>query len=288
MEELRSEVLHIVDSIQGEVGKVDFKFKLYLTEEINNFFTQEYAIEEEMKQEEDLILKLVKMIEDDEKPLSRKKRRRTVISEVNFWDTYWGQLISHPNVKNPKAKEGKQFRRRFRLPFPVFEFLVKLCEQHNIFETIYKTKIPIQAKILSCLRWLGRDECADSINEASNQLIAESTAYPIFRKFINGMVDKIYPCFVKFPTGAELDKVMHSYAELGLPGAVGSMDCTHIEWMMCPKAEKFAAKGKEGYPTLAFQVLVDHNKRVLSCSQHFLGKIILQMNCLFKFYIKCH
>ena len=275
MEDLNEKILNLADDIYRDFGRFDLKpdqFKSYVEGEIKNCFTEEYMTEEEIKLEDDLILRLLKMNEEDEAPASHKvKRRRTVIPQVNFWETYWGQLISHPNVNNPKAKEGKQFRRRFRLPFPVFQFLVKLCEEHNIFETIYTTKIPIEAKVLSCLRWLGRDECADSINELSNLLIAESTAYPIFRKFINGMIEKIYPCFVKFPTGAELDKVMQTYAELGLPGAVGSMDCTHVEWMMCPKGERFGAKGKEGYPTLAFQVVVDHNKRVLSCSQYFLG-----------------
>ena len=34
-----------------------------------------------------------------------------------------------------------------------------------------------------------------------------------------------------------------------------------------------ACTGKEGFPTLAFEVSSDHKKRILSCSQYFWGSI---------------
>ena len=51
------------------------------------------------------------------------------------------------------------------------------------------------------------------------------------------------------------------------------MDCTHIKWTLCPKDKKHHASGKEGFPTLVFQVCVDQNKRVINVSQQFLGSI---------------
>ena len=199
------------------------------------------------------------------------RKRKRYANANDFWEQPWGQLICEPTVNNPMSRHRKIFRRRFRLPFPVFQFLVKLCNDHNIFQSIYKTKIPTEAKVLACLRWLGRDDCADSIFESSSGIIGESTAYPIFQKFVKGIVTYIYPVFVQFPTGKELDKVMHTYSQLVLPGAVGSMDCTHVKWMACPKGERFGAVGKEGFPTLSFQVVVDHRKKVLHVSQWFLG-----------------
>lgn len=64
---------------------------------------------------------------------------------------------------------------------------------------------------------------------------------------------------------------MKSYDEVGMTGAMGSMDATHIEWTICPYSERASCTGKEGYPTIAYNVVVDHNLRVLSCTRGFPG-----------------
>ncbi len=48
-----------------------------------------------------------------------------------------------------------------------------------------------------------------------------------------------------------------------MPGACGSMDVVHIKWSSCPAGDYNRAKGKEGYPTLGFQVITDFNRRIL-------------------------
>ena len=50
-------------------------------------------------------------------------------------------------------------------------------------------------------------------------------------------------------------KVMNVYRKMGFPGAVGSVNATHIRWHMCPVEFVHAATGKEKYPSVAFQVL---------------------------------
>ena len=47
---------------------------------------------------------------------------------------------------------------------------------------------------------------------------------------------------------------MRVCAEMGLPGAVGSVDATHIRWHMCPVEKVYLATGKEKHPSVAFQV----------------------------------
>ena len=59
--------------------------------------------------------------------MKARKRRRSA-SNTSFWETPWGELISSKNVVNPKSREGKNFRRRFRLPYPLFQYLVQLCD----------------------------------------------------------------------------------------------------------------------------------------------------------------
>ena len=200
------------------------------------------------------------------------KRQRTIKDYVGeFWESQWGQLISNPNVENPRKTEGRRFRRRFRLPFPVFQHLVELCTRENIFKLVNKSPIPIELKILSCLRILGRDNCADDITELTQQILGESTVNFIFKAFVEGMELLVYPKVCKFASGKLFQQVLQIYSKLGLPGCVGSMDCTRIKWIMCPQRTRWHHVGKEGFPTMVFLVIVDHKHRVQYCSGFFKG-----------------
>ena len=58
-----------------------------------------------------------------------------------------------------------------------------------------------------------------------------------------------------------------------LSGAVGSMDCTHVRWNQCPVNLTNFCTGKEKVPTLAFNCIVDHSRRILWRSNAFYGAI---------------
>jgi hypothetical protein len=62
---------------------------------------------------------------------------------------------------------------------------------------------------------------------------------------------------------ASLDRTMKSYESVGLPGACGSIDVVHMKWLACPAGDYNRAKGKEGYPSVAFQCITDYNRRFL-------------------------
>jgi len=153
---------------------------------------------------------------------TRTTRRRS----PNLWETGWGRLLLSDAIKVPVSYEAKIFRKRFRLPYPLFQRFVAECNQANIFEEINITKIAVEFKVLIGLRTLGRDNCADDVSEFLN--IGDSTINSIFKKFLSGCVKYLYPKYVYVPDGEELDEIRNVYEKLGLPGCVGSMDCTHI------------------------------------------------------------
>ena len=111
---------------------------------------------------------------------------------------------------------------------------------------------------------LGRGEVADTVSELSQ--IPRSSLHPILDKFVHRFSEAFYKDFVKFPTGESLVKVMSCYSKCGFPGAVGSMDCTHVTWNQCPVNLINNCTGRQKKPTLAFNCIVDHSRRILYCS----------------------
>ena len=152
----------------------------------------------------------------------------------------------------------------------MFLEIVEECKEHNVFGIpVRKSKILIEYKVLACLKILGRDLCCDEIDEVLN--ISESTVNKFFHQFITNFANAVYDKYVYVPDGAELDAVQEVYSRMGFPGCVGSMDCTHVFWDKCPERLKFLCKGKEGKPSVAFQAVVDHTRRIHHISKPFYG-----------------
>ena len=190
----------------------------------------------------------------------------------NLWETPWGNMLQNPSVSVVGSWENRKFRRRFRVPHSMFLEIVEECKQYNVFGVQQrKSKISIEFKVLSCLKIMGRDLCADEIDERLN--IAESTVNKFFKDFIFNYAEALYEKWVYVPQGAELDAVEAVYRRLGFPGCVGSMDCTHIVWDKCPERWRLLCKGKEGEPTVAFQAVVEHTRRIQHISKPFYGAI---------------
>lgn len=181
----------------------------------------------------------------------------------------WGLMMKSKSFLDPTSEIYKTFRRRFRLPPPLFKQFVKLCENFNIFDSIYEGKIPIEMKILSSLRILGRDNVLDDMVEFAHY--SKTAIQKAFTDFTNNVALRLFPHYVKYPEGAEMKKMMETFASLGFPGCVGSVDCTHVRWDQCPALYRNLMKGKEGYPTVAFEVICDHQRKILHCSSSFFG-----------------
>ena len=199
-----------------------------------------------------------------------KKRRIAKERCINYWNTPWGRMLTDPQNRIEGTREFKTFRRRFRMPAELFlDFFIPRVKAVNLFDSKYQSAIPVEIKCLIALRILGRGHSADDNWDGSG--VAESTCTAIFHKFIRGMVTHFFAESVKPPTGDKLTEVMATYARLGYPGAVGSIDCTHIYWGKCPVRLTNLCKGKEKVPSLSFEVVVDHTGCIHSCTEGFVG-----------------
>ena len=69
-------------------------------------------------------------------------------------------------------------------------------------------------------------------------------------------------------------RIEFGYRRIGLPGCAGSTDCVHIGWDRCPAELRSVCVGKEGFPTVSYEVTVDHNKKIIALTPSgFFGSI---------------
>ena len=93
--------------------------------------------------------------------------------------------------------------------------------------------------------------------------ISKSECTIFFHVFIDEM-NNMRDEFISMPKNAsELAPITRGYEKSGLPGCCGSMDVVHVRWSQCPTGDLNRAKGKESYPTLAFECVTDFNRQIL-------------------------
>ncbi len=133
----------------------------------------------------------------------------------------WGQMLVDPTISVVGSWFNWKFRCRFRVPYSMFLEIVAECKEHNVFGIQLRSKIKVEFKVLTCLKILGRDLCADEIEE--HLKIAESTINKFFKMFIYNYASAMYSKWVNVPEGEDLDWVESTYRRMGFPGCIGSM-----------------------------------------------------------------
>jgi hypothetical protein len=222
---------------------------------------------------------------------STKKVRKSVPFHLRFpkSEAPWAKMLSN-NVNGfntihiPDTRDGRYFRRRFRIPFSLFMALINIMvrecwflgfdsEGRGLLDATKKEVMrgaSLHVKVLSCLRILGRgvvfDECFDGSG------CSEATIQAFFHLFTQRFVSRLFRCVVCPPADAtELQVHLDIYARLGLNGAFGSTDCTHIPLGKCPKSWTNLCTGKSGRPTLVYSMTCSHHRKIFHCTCGFAG-----------------
>ena len=93
------------------------------------------------------------------------------------------------------------------------------------------------------------------------------------RSFFHSFIEQMHSVkedFIPYPsTQDEYNIVMNRYDENYLPGCGGSVDVVHVKWSKCPAGDYNHCKGKDGYPSIAFEVIMGYDHQVLGVSSHF-------------------
>lgn len=135
--------------------------------------------------------------------------------------------------------------------------------------TFNKERIPLEIKLLICFRLLARGNVVDDIAELSD--VKNTAIHVMFKTFVLNFSRVFKDSWIYMPIGDDLKRVMEVYSRLGFPGCVGSADCTHVKWTRCPFTLNGSCTGKEGFSTLAFHVIVSHDRMIRSVSPAMFG-----------------
>jgi hypothetical protein len=184
-------------------------------------------------------------------------------------DTYWMRLINQPDINDPRSRNAKDFRQKFRVPFPVFNQILDMCRMTEESCFVYaekdctgKSSIPLELKVLAVLRVFSGGMKFGDAAELSG-FLSTSVVNKFFRDFCRFFTLYFQHDVIKPLSGEALKRSMEIYSKLGLPGCVGSIDCTFVPWEKCSHFLKNVCGGDKGQGFL-FEVVVDHNRFVLS------------------------
>jgi hypothetical protein len=167
---------------------------------------------------------------------SKASRRKRKTSEnprnthPNFVETPWGKLIyrlsalNDGNGPNVDSRDGMLFRRRFRVPWPLYCKLVVMCQENKLFgensnleaDCCQSEICPITIKLLGVLRILGRNWLCDDVAEATG--MGEATIRTAFVTFCTNFVKIFYDKFIYRPIDEKLKRMMAVYSRMGLDG----------------------------------------------------------------------
>ena len=205
-----------------------------------------------------------------------KKRTKLPYTTSMFYRDY-----HNINVQDVTHRDAKEFRLNYRMPHSEVAKLIHLFVARGWVKTSHKgtTHVtghrycPPEIKILGTLYWLGEGCSFRTIFNLSGRVYSAVSFRNFAQHFCKLTAKHLRRHYIRMPRNvADLQRISAAYTKLGLPGAVGSTDGVQIAWEGCPYAHRTSYCGKEKYPTLGFNVTVDHDLRVINICSVFAGR----------------
>ncbi|KAL9182044.1 hypothetical protein ACHAXT_012387 [Thalassiosira profunda] len=211
---------------------------------------------------------------------TERRERSPNLFPYEFFDVFkanWYTEFLQPSVRErtyalSSRDRDSDFRSYFRVPLTKVDELVGLFLREGwIAPTKHckegdRLKLKAELLIMGALNVLGNHTPFRQLK--ANTQICRSDHQNFFHLFL----DKMYARreeYIFYPrTPDELRAVMKRYADspVHLPGNGGSIDVVHLKWSNCPAGDMNRCVGKEGYPTLAFEVISGYDREIMGVS----------------------
>jgi Plant transposon protein len=104
--------------------------------------------------------------------------------------------------------------------------------------------------------------------------ISEESHRRFFHLFVKACKENLYPKYVVEPsTAEEIADSMKEFSDAGFNGCIGSADATHVIMEKCTaRLKNQHSGGKLAQSARAFEITVNHRRRILSTTQGFPGR----------------
>jgi len=79
------------------------------------------------------------------------------------------------------------------------------------------------------------------------------------REFMRFILDKFGSSYWRPPTHEELQRILTRNAERGMPGCMGSLECSHWKWRNCPKAFAGMYQNRHGKHSVVMETVCDED-----------------------------
>jgi hypothetical protein len=120
----------------------------------------------------------------------------------------------------------------------------------------------LELKVLGALYFLANGATHFMVSRHTN--ISEEVHRIFFLKWIHRMAS-ICDEYIYMPQdNATYRRVVGEYTARGFPGCIGSVDCVHIGWDRCPTQYTNLYTGKEGFASIAYEVICTSRKFIQS------------------------
>ena len=183
------------------------------------------------------------------------------------------QMLLNSTHHDPNSTDNRDFRDTYRIPVLVFEEICAFVLPHYDklpADCTGRRGVPFKLKVLMCFFILS----TGMTFLAAAKIVGcdKETIRVFFLLFLRVGAKHLAPIYIKLPqTDEEVRRAVDTYSEDNLPGCMGSIDCTHIGWTRARSSVRSWYVGKEGVPTVAFQVIVDHSTRIMAVSDIYPG-----------------
>lgn len=163
----------------------------------------------------------------------------------------------------PPTYDEADFERRFRMPRRLFmriynDITEELWWQQRPNATGRLQAHPIQ-KLVAALRVLSYGDSQDRNDEYTD--LSKSTVHDAVTRLISFILEKYEAFYLRAPTTADLKSIMERNAARGMPGCIGSLDCSHWRWTKCPVAfhGQYQKGGRGRQRTIVIETVCDED-----------------------------
>lgn len=205
----------------------------------------------------------------------KQKYTYKVLTDAHWYKLFLTEGDVRDNTFEASIYRASMFQANFRLDFDKVSELVDIfiakqwITKTKRMNSCFLLKIKTELLILGCLHILAHSSPFQIVS--ANVNMSPSTVRRFFHVFIAEMYS-IKNEYISMPSNLdEARKVMGECASLKFPGCLGSIDVVHCNWDSCPSGDYNLYKGKEKYPSIAWEVVVKHNRRIMSVSQPYAG-----------------